>query len=36
LAGPIIIIVWLCMRGTDGPNRFGPDPLGSDVAATFD
>jgi len=36
LVGPIIVIVWLCMRGTYGPNRFGPDPLGSDVAATFD
>ena len=36
LVGPIIIIAWLCMRGTDGPNRFGPDPLGFDMAATFD
>ena len=23
----IILIVWFCMRGTPGPNRFGPDPL---------
>jgi uncharacterized membrane protein YhaH (DUF805 family) len=27
LVGPIILIVWFCMRGTIGPNRFGPDPL---------
>jgi len=25
--GWIILIVWFCMRGTVGPNRFGPDPL---------
>jgi uncharacterized membrane protein YhaH (DUF805 family) len=36
LVGPVLVIVWLCMRGTSGPNRFGPDPLGSDMAATFD
>jgi uncharacterized membrane protein YhaH (DUF805 family) len=23
----IVLIVWFCMRGTMGPNRFGPDPL---------
>jgi uncharacterized membrane protein YhaH (DUF805 family) len=29
--GILILIVWFCMRGTVGPNRFGPDPLdGSD------
>jgi uncharacterized membrane protein YhaH (DUF805 family) len=27
LIGIIILIVWFCMRGTVGPNRFGPDPL---------
>lgn len=32
LAGPIIVIVLLCLRGTDGPNRFGSD----DLAAEFD
>jgi len=26
--GIILLIVWDCMRGTPGPNRFGPDPLG--------
>ncbi|MEE9347125.1 MAG: DUF805 domain-containing protein [Robiginitomaculum sp.] len=24
----IIIIVFMCLGGTPGPNRFGPDPLG--------
>ena len=26
--GAIVLLVWFCMRGTAGPNRFGPDPLG--------
>lgn len=25
--GAIVLIVWACMRGTVGANRFGPDPL---------
>jgi uncharacterized membrane protein YhaH (DUF805 family) len=25
--GLIVLLVWYCMRGTLGPNRFGPDPL---------
>ena len=29
LIGMIWLIVWLCMRGTIGPNRFGPDALGT-------
>ena len=29
LIGMIWLIVWLCTRGTIGPNRFGPDPLGA-------
>jgi uncharacterized membrane protein YhaH (DUF805 family) len=28
LVGAIILIVWYCTKGTDGPNRFGSDPLG--------
>jgi uncharacterized membrane protein YhaH (DUF805 family) len=28
LVGVIILIIWNCQRGTIGPNRFGPDPLG--------
>ena len=27
--GPIILIVFLALNGTPGPNRFGPDPKGS-------
>lgn len=23
----LLLLVWFCRRGTDGPNRFGPDPL---------
>ena len=26
--GDILLLIWFCMRGTIGPNRFGPDPLG--------
>jgi uncharacterized membrane protein YhaH (DUF805 family) len=27
LIGPIIILIWMCTKGTLGDNRFGPDPL---------
>lgn len=27
LLGAILLLVWLCTRGTVGPNRFGEDPL---------
>ena len=27
LAYSILLLVWLCQRGTVGDNRFGPDPL---------
>jgi uncharacterized membrane protein YhaH (DUF805 family) len=27
LVGAIILLIWQCTKGTDGPNRFGPDPL---------
>jgi uncharacterized membrane protein YhaH (DUF805 family) len=29
LIGAIILLIWYCTKGTDGPNRFGPDPLGA-------
>jgi uncharacterized membrane protein YhaH (DUF805 family) len=32
LVGFIILLIWYCMRGTVGPNRFGPDPLESAAA----
>ena len=25
--GAFVLIYWACQKGTDGPNRFGPDPL---------
>ncbi len=28
LIGAIILLIWDCTKGTPGPNRFGPDPLG--------
>jgi len=28
----LILLVWFCTKGTAGPNRFGPDPLGSDTS----
>lgn len=27
LIGIIILIIWFCSKGTDGPNRFGADKL---------
>jgi len=31
VAGPITLLIWYCMRGTSGDNRFGPDPLAPSV-----
>jgi uncharacterized membrane protein YhaH (DUF805 family) len=28
IIGIFVLIYWACVRGTSGPNRFGPDPLG--------
>ena len=35
--GAIVLLVWYCLRGTPGPNRFGLDPLAdmSDLSETF-
>jgi uncharacterized membrane protein YhaH (DUF805 family) len=27
IVGWIVLIYWACCKGTEGPNRFGPDPL---------
>ncbi|RKU01881.1 DUF805 domain-containing protein [Burkholderia sp. Nafp2/4-1b] len=27
IVGGILLLVWMCSRGTDGPNRFGTDPI---------
>jgi uncharacterized membrane protein YhaH (DUF805 family) len=32
LVGIIVLIVFWCLEGTPGPNRFGPDPLGAPQA----
>jgi uncharacterized membrane protein YhaH (DUF805 family) len=32
IVGWIILLIWYCTKGTDGPNRFGPDPLGGIAA----
>jgi uncharacterized membrane protein YhaH (DUF805 family) len=29
----ILLLVWYCMRGTVGPNRYGPDPLAGAIGA---
>ena len=31
LVGAILLLVWHCSKGTQGDNRFGTDPLGSDT-----
>ena len=31
LIGVILLIVWLCSKGTDGDNEYGPDPLSGDI-----
>jgi uncharacterized membrane protein YhaH (DUF805 family) len=28
IIGLFVLIYWACVKGTAGPNRFGPDPLG--------
>lgn len=35
LVGGIIVLVFMCMEGTRGDNRFGPDPKGGTNADTF-
>jgi uncharacterized membrane protein YhaH (DUF805 family) len=35
IIGWIVLIVFYAQRGTDGPNRFGADPLRGDRAAAF-
>ena len=36
LVGGIILLVWFCMRGTEGNNRFGPNPLNPVPVGVFD
>ena len=35
LIGAILLLVWLCSRGTNGTNDYGADPLGGDLSQTF-
>jgi uncharacterized membrane protein YhaH (DUF805 family) len=28
VVGGAALLIWFCLRGTEGENRFGPDPLG--------
>jgi len=34
ILGPIALLVFFCIKGTDGPNRFGDDPLSSSFSGT--
>ena len=34
--GGFIMVVWFCIRGTAGENRFGPDPLNPHTLEAFD
>jgi uncharacterized membrane protein YhaH (DUF805 family) len=31
LIGVILLLVWLCSKGTGGDNEYGPDPLSGDI-----
>jgi uncharacterized membrane protein YhaH (DUF805 family) len=33
--GGIVIFVFMCIEGTKGENRFGPDPKGENIADVF-
>ena len=33
--GPIIVLVFMCLEGTKGPNRFGEDPKGGGSEEIF-
>jgi uncharacterized membrane protein YhaH (DUF805 family) len=36
IVGGIVLLVWLCTRGTEGSNRYGPNPLNPVPVAVFD
>jgi len=31
IVGSILLIIWACLKGTPGPNRYGEDPLGPEL-----
>jgi uncharacterized membrane protein YhaH (DUF805 family) len=35
IIGWIVLLIWMCTKGTGGPNRFGADPLDTITAAVF-
>ena len=35
LVAPLILLVLMCLPGTRGPNRFGPDPKAENLADVF-
>ena len=35
VVAPLVVLAFMCLPGTRGPNRFGPDPKGPDLAETF-
>ena len=35
VVSPLVVLAFMCLPGTKGPNRFGPDPKGPDLADTF-
>ena len=34
--GGLIVLVFMCLEGTKGPNQYGPDPKGEGSAETFE
>ncbi len=35
IIGSLVLLFWYVSRGTEGDNRFGPDPLGANVGEVF-
>lgn len=35
IVGSLILLVFYVLEGTRGPNQYGPDPKGEDLASTF-
>ena len=36
IVGALVLLVWFCSRGTEGNNRYGPNPLNPVPVAVFD
>lgn len=36
LVGGLIVLVFMCLEGTNGPNQYGPDPKGVGDPGTFE